>query len=548
MNAFTADAITEERIGLAWLRAALAPVGAFGRRHDDTAPPYGPGDEGRAHAEIAEVVALAQRLDGDGVTRLRAALRTVPEATPIVARARAGDSLGDVDFYELGRFVDALAALAHAWDAATVHDSRSGHKNDPVPHGDAVDDADRASQRRPPELDALRAVLAPGRDSGGFYLADAFAPGLRAARAALVEAEAEADARREAIAGRVRDAIGVDPVGDEFVVLRDVYDGPLPDGVRVVRETPTYRTAVIGVLSPERDAALARLADEEEGARRALAEGVAREATAVADAAVALGALDHTLARVAFSQRWGGCVPAFGSGGIAFTGATFAPLAEALGARGHRYTPLSLDLRGVAVLTGPNMGGKSAALATTGFLCACVALGVPPPARAVALSLLDAIVWIGGEGAQDRTRLLSSFAAEVVRARDTLAIASPRTLVLVDEFARTTGPREGRAILVAFAEALRERGALALVATHFDAVADAAGAAHVRIAGLRARALDAVQANDLDAALDAINAAMDYRIVGAREGDTVSDALALARLLGLDAHVVARAHELNDAL
>ncbi|MEA2783933.1 MAG: mismatch repair protein MutS2, partial [Candidatus Eremiobacteraeota bacterium] len=495
---------------------------AFGRRYDEATVPYGPGDEARAQAEIADVVALARRFDADGVERLRAALRAVPEATPIVARARAGDALTDVDFYELGRFVDALAALAHAWDAA---------------NGDAA--------ARPPELGALRGVLAPGRDGVGFYLADTFAPGLRAARAALAAAESAVDARRAAIAARVRAVTGVDPVGEEFVVLRDVYDGALPDGVRVVRETPTYRAAAIVVLSPERDAALARLSEEEERARHALAERIAREADAVAAAARALGALDHTLARVAFAQRRGACVPTFAADRLAFDEATFAPLADALRARGHRYTPLSLDLRGVAVLTGPNMGGKSAALAAAGFVCACISLGVPPPARSASLPLLSTIVWIGGEGPEDRARLLSSYAAEVVRARDALAGASARTLVLVDEFARTTGPREGRALLVAFVEALHERGTLALVATHFDGVAQAASAPHLRIAGLRVDALDTVQADDLDAALDAIQAAMDYRIVAGREGEAASDALALARLLGLDAPVVDRARALN---
>lgn len=515
------DALTAERIGLGWLRDAVAPVGAFGRARDATIPPYGPGDEARAREEIAGAVDLAARLDRDGVGRLRAALRAVPEATPIVGRARAGDALTDVDFYELGRFVDALDALARAWDAAGG-----------------------TAERCPPVLEGLRAALAPGRDGAGFYLADAFGAPLREARAALAAAEADADARTEALAARVRDATGVDPVGDEFVVLRDVYDGPLPDGVRVVRETPTYRVAAVGVPSPARDAALARLADEEERARGALAERVAREAGAVTAATRTLGALDRTLARVAFAQRWGGCVPDIAAERIAFDDAVFAPLADALAARGHRYTPLSLDLRGVAVLTGPNMGGKSAALATTGFLCACVALGVPPPARAAVLPLLDMVVWIGGDDPADRARLLSSYAAEVVRARDALAGASPRALILVDEFARTTGPREGRALLVAFVEALRASHAFALVATHFDGVAASAQAAHLGIAGLRDDALASVVAGDLDGALDAINAAMDYRLVAAGDAAPESDALALARALGLDAGVVARARAL----
>ncbi|HTD32510.1 MAG TPA: hypothetical protein VK665_02525, partial [Candidatus Elarobacter sp.] len=159
------DALTEERIGLTWLRSAVAPVGAFGRRHDEAIAPYGPGDEPRALAEITEAVAVARRLDREGVGRLRAALRAVPEPGAIVARARAGDPLDDVDFYELGRFVDGLAALARAWDAAG---------------GDA--------ERRPPTLETLRDLLAPGRNGAEFYLADAFAPGLRAAREAVAQA------------------------------------------------------------------------------------------------------------------------------------------------------------------------------------------------------------------------------------------------------------------------------------------------------------------------------------------------------------------------
>ncbi|HEY4439833.1 MAG TPA: hypothetical protein VGN14_05225, partial [Candidatus Elarobacter sp.] len=168
------DATTAERIGLDWLRDAVAPVGAFGRRHDEQRAPYAPGDESAAHAEIADVVALAERLDVDETARVRAALRAVPEPGPIVARARVGDRLDDADFYELGRFVDAVDALARAWNAAGGDDGRL-----------------------PARLDALRALLAPGRDGGTFYLADAFAPGLRAARAALAAAEGAFEAERE---------------------------------------------------------------------------------------------------------------------------------------------------------------------------------------------------------------------------------------------------------------------------------------------------------------------------------------------------------------
>jgi len=334
------------------------------------------------------------------------------------------------------------------------------------------------------------------------------------------------------------------PDGDEFVVMRDLHPGVLPPELHLVRETPAYRVVRLDVPVAEREEAFARVAAAEEAARRDLAAAVAAEYEAVVSATHALGALDRRLARVAFAQRWGGCVPVFGTR-LAFVDGVFAPLADQLAARGRRYTPLTFALPGVAVLTGPNMGGKSAALATTGFLCACAALGVPPCARAAELPLLERIVWVGGDNAARHARLLSSYADEIVRGRDVLATASPETLVLFDEFARTTGPREGRALLIAVLEALRSRGAQALAATHFDGVAEEAQVAHLRIAGLAATFAQ-LDARDLDAALDAINTAMDYRIVEARGTGAASDALALAELLGFDAAVVARARAVHD--
>jgi DNA mismatch repair ATPase MutS len=340
------------------------------------------------------------------------------------------------------------------------------------------------------------------------------------------------------------------PEGDEFIVMRDVVPD-VPAGVRVVRETPAYRTVALELDAPalaaagRRDAALTALAQAEEIARRGLAERVAAAGPEILAAARALGELDRTLARVAFTQRWGGCIPDFRPDRFAFGGASFVPLRAALADAGLPYTPISLDLRGAAVLTGPNMGGKSAALATCGFLALCAARGVPPPAEFAAFPLVEAVAWIGGEQVADRARLLSAFGGEVVRAREALAALAPPALVLVDEFARTTGPREGRALLVALVEHLARRGLFALVATHFDDVARDAGVSHLGIAGLGGALLDARAARDVHAALDAVARAMDYRIVAlARDAHAHSDALALAGLLGLDPAIVDRATEL----
>ncbi len=518
------DPLTADRIGLGWLRAAIAPAGDFGRRSEDGASLFGPGDEAAATARCAQIVELAATLDPDGVAHVRANLRRAPDPVDIISRATVGDPLTDVDFFELGRFVDALDATARAWDAA----------------GGGV-------AGRPPMVAEIGELLAPGRSAGTFYLADAFGARLAAARRDFATADDAYRTNRQRLAAAVADPLGMLPDAEEFIVMRDALPN-VPPGVRVVRETPAYRMLALELDPPaltavaRRDAAVGRVAHEEELVRRDLAAAVARTGPAVLAAVNTVGELDRTLARVSFTQTWGGCVPVLGPSEFRVRAASFGPLRAALATAGLRYTPIALDVRGVAVLTGPNMGGKSAALATCGFLVACVALGVPPPAAAAALPLVGTVAWIGGESEADRARLLSAFAGEVVRTREALAHADGSALLLVDEFARTTGPREGRALLIALVEALVRRGAWALVATHFDDVARDAGVQHLSIAGLGTRSLDAAAAADLHAALDAVAHAMDYRIIEVH-GDTRSDsdALALAGLLGLEPALIERA-------
>jgi dsDNA-specific endonuclease/ATPase MutS2 len=327
----------------------------------------------------------------------------------------------------------------------------------------------------------------------------------------------------------------------------------------VLREAPTYLLCEL-VLDAEslaalaaRDDAAAEVARREEAVRARLSAVIAASAGALAGACAALGELDILAARAIFAAREGGVVPELGGRSVALRGARLPPLAERLEARGRRYEPVSLDLEGPAVVTGPNMGGKTAALRTLGFAAACAILGVPVPARAARLPLFAEVVWLGvaGDRVGDDADLLSAFGAEVVEVRSALASTAAAgarpVLVLLDEFARTTSPREGRALLVAVLAELRERGAIGLAATHFAGVARAAGVAHFTTGRVKAPAgatglsTGAAPAS-LGAALAGIATAMDYALEPAGDGpDGDSGALVLAAALGLDPRVLARA-------
>ena len=254
------------------------------------------------------------------------------------------------------------------------------------------------------------------------------------------------------------------------------------------------------------------------------------------------------VARARFAQTHA-CVPAAISGKalVQCRDARFLPLQAELQAQGRRYEPISLELRGVAVLTGPNMGGKSVALRTCALVALLAAFGIPVPASAGTTALFDEIAWLGIGAHEEPGDCLSSFAREVIRLKELLSRPSQRMLVLVDEFARTTTPHEGKALLVALIGALRRRGRPAFIATHLAGIAKEAAVRHFAVRGLRG--VPATPASgDLSEALAALADSMDYSVAEVTEGaQEHADAIALAQLLGLDEDVVAEAKDAHGS-
>ncbi|MBV8067535.1 MAG: hypothetical protein JO113_06135, partial [Candidatus Eremiobacteraeota bacterium] len=127
-----------------------------------------------------------------------------------------------------------------------------------------------------------------------------------------------------------------------------------------------------------------------------------------------------------------------------------------------------------------------------------------------------------------------SFAREVLELKAILDRGAPRLLILGDEFARTTTPHEGRALLIALLARLRERGACGILATHLAGIAPAAGARHFAVRGLRGIPRRP-PTQDVGEALAALGGAMDYSIAEVSgEAAPRADAIALVALLGID--------------
>lgn len=517
------DATTASGLDVAWLNAQLEPLSEPGRRAYDAFAPLRPGQEREAADRANGVADLAARISPEEVAAMRDALRGMPDPLPAISRAAMGDSLDDANLLELLRFLDVAHRL-------------------------------RAHVRIAADIAHLAQELERGRAGKfGFYLAETFDAALAPARAQAERTQAEFDAARGRLAQRVARELGREEIsGGEFIVMRDAA-GSLPQGVRVVREAPTYLLcelelddAALEALR-KRDDAAARVAAAEEAVRARLSGEVRERAQELESLVHAVGEFDLRLAQVRFTQQYD-CVPAHvgGDARVRFTDGRYLPLQAELESQGRRYEPISIDLSDAAVLTGPNMGGKSVALRTCGFIALLAAFGIPVPAKSAQCAIFDEIAWLGIGAREEPGGLLSSFAREVVRLNELLARPAAHALLLVDEFARTTTPHEGKALLVALIRSLRRRGKLAFVATHFGGIAAQARARHFAVRGLR-NVPKAAPAGDLAAALASLADSMDYAVVEVPEGAALqADAVALARLLGLEGDIVAEAAHLLE--
>ena len=132
--------------------------------------------------------------------------------------------------------------------------------------------------------------------------------------------------------------------------------------------------------------------------------------------------------------------------------------------------PLDMELcdeQRILVISGPNAGGKSVCLKTTGLLQYMVQCGfLVPVLENSEFPLFDAIlIDIGDQQSIDND--LSTYSSHLMNMKAMVHEASERSLILIDEFGSGTEPTIGGAIAEAILERLVERRAYGVITTHY---------------------------------------------------------------------------------
>jgi DNA mismatch repair protein MutS2 len=242
----------------------------------------------------------------------------------------------------------------------------------------------------------------------------------------------------------------------------------------------------------------------------------------------ALVELDSLFARARFADAFG-CWPA-----------TLVPAREGFDVKSGRHplllaqgadvVPFDLAMgenERTLLVSGPNTGGKTVLLKAIGLLSALAQSGIPAPVGPESRIAIfdDAFADVGDE--QSIEASLSTFSAHLKNLAEILRLATPDSLVVIDELGSGTDPIEGAALGWAILEELTARGTLTIATTHLGTLKELAG----QVPGVVNASLQ----------FDAVALAPTYRLIKGIPGRSYG--ISIARRLRLPDHVVARAEE-----
>ena len=177
-------------------------------------------------------------------------------------------------------------------------------------------------------------------------------------------------------------------------------------------------------------------------------------------------------------------------------------------------------------ITGPNTGGKTVALKLVGLLTAMAMSGIFVPCAEAVLNIFDEVYCdIGDE--QSIEQSLSTFSSHIANISGFIEKLNANSLVLLDELGAGTDPTEGAALAMSIAQYIKDRGAKAIITTHYNE--------------LKEYAVVTPRAENASMDFDPLTYSPTYRLIVGTPG--VSNALLIAGKLGLPAEIVQRAKE-----
>lgn len=283
---------------------------------------------------------------------------------------------------------------------------------------------------------------------------------------------------RESLDKLVRNSEVQKSLQENIVTIRDgryvlpvkaEHKGNVPGLVHATSATgSTYFIEPMSVVEANNDIKILRSREQEE-IERIIAE-LSGDCSYCAESLSAdyetCAELNLYFAKANLGAKMRGCIPEISDDGVTDLKKARHPLIAA-----DKVVPVDIKLGEdyqALIVTGPNTGGKTVILKTTGLLTAMAMCGLMIPASdGSRVSVFDNIlVNIGDQ--QSIEQSLSTFSSHMSSVVKILEAADDRSLILLDELGSGTDPVEGAALAVSIIENMIEKGAKLLVTTHYQ--------------------------------------------------------------------------------
>lgn len=197
----------------------------------------------------------------------------------------------------------------------------------------------------------------------------------------------------------------------------------------------------------------------------------------------------------------------------------------------------NLNVRPIALLTGPNMAGKSTYLRQNALIVVLAHLGSFVPASRATIGICDQL--FSRVGASDNLAAgQSTFMVEMSETANILRRATKKSFIIFDEIGRGTATYDGMAIAQAVLEYLDELSPRTLFATHYHELTALVGDDEGRLHHVSCLTIDVREHNNDIVFMHKIVAGVANRSYG----------IHVAKMAGMPASVVARAESVLAGL
>ena len=269
--------------------------------------------------------------------------------------------------------------------------------------------------------------------------------------------------------------IGFNKVFGYYIEVTNLYKDMVPD-TYIRKQTLTngerYITEELKNMENQILGAEEKVIKLELEAFRQIREEIAQNVKRMQKTAEAISSLDVLTSFAQVAEEMNYCKPTINRDGILNIKEGRHPVIEKMLSSGEfvsNDTYLDTDQNRLAIITGPNMAGKSTYMRQVALITLMAQVGSFVPATEATIGVVDKIFTRVG-ASDDLSMGQSTFMVEMMEVASILKEATKNSLVILDEIGRGTSTYDGLSIAWAVAEYIADKekcGAKTLFATHY---------------------------------------------------------------------------------